>query len=149
MNQSQIFPQVFSTEERRFHHTSESVGEGHPDKICDQISDAILDACLTDDPLSSTAVEVTVNKDFVHVFGFIRTGADINVELIVRHKLRDIGYDQRGMDIHWETCTILDQLFKHMPNIGEILQHPVPDTRAGDQVRRYFRLPVFTRIAPN
>ena len=81
--------------------TSESVGQGHPDKICDQISDAILDACLMSDPLSKVAVETAIKTDFVFVFGVLVTLAHIDVEAIVRYTLRDIGYDQPSMDINW------------------------------------------------
>ena len=73
--------------------TSESVTEGHPDKICDQISDAILDALLEQDPMSRVACETCTNTGFVLVMGEITTKAIISVEEIVRKTVREIGYD--------------------------------------------------------
>ena len=73
--------------------TSESVTEGHPDKICDQISDTILDALLTEDPESSVAVETMVTTGLVHVAGEVKTDAYVDIPHIVRKTLLDIGYN--------------------------------------------------------
>lgn len=83
---------MVQTEKDLILFTSESVSEGHPDKVCDQISDAILDACLAQDPLSRVACETLATTGRVVVAGEIATTATINVEAIVRQKLRDIGY---------------------------------------------------------
>ena len=73
--------------------TSESVTEGHPDKICDQISDAVLDALLAQDPMSRVACETAVTTGLVLVMGEITTKAQIDIQTIVRETIREIGYD--------------------------------------------------------
>ena len=80
--------------------SSESVSDGHPDKICDQISDAILDACLQQDPASRTAIETAVKGHLVCVIGELTTKAEIDVAAIVRRVLADIGHrdDRWGLD---------------------------------------------------
>ena len=80
----------------RYLFTSESVTEGHPDKVCDQISDAILDACLEQDPLSRVACETIATTGLVLVMGEITTQAQIDAEKIVRDTVRRIGYDEPG-----------------------------------------------------
>ena len=97
--------------------TSESVTEGHPDKVCDQISDAVLDACLAEDPLSHVACETAVSSDLVIVFGEITTEANLDVEHIVRETLRRIGYTDRSMGIDAETCKVLLSINKQSPDI--------------------------------
>jgi S-adenosylmethionine synthetase len=77
--------------------TSESITEGHPDKVCDGISDAILDACLEQDPDSRVAVETLVTTDFVAIAGEVTTKADINYEEVARKKIAEIGYDKEGL----------------------------------------------------
>lgn len=97
--------------------TSESVTEGHPDKVCDQISDAVLDACLAEDPESHVACETGVSSDLVMVFGEITTSADIDVEQIVRETLRRIGYTDRAWGIDAETCKVLLSINRQSPDI--------------------------------
>merc|ERR1711904_448945 len=84
----------------RFMFTSESVNEGHPDKLCDQVSDAIVDACFAEDPNSRVACETCTGTNFVMVFGEITTDAKINYEQIVRDTVREIGFDHadKGID---------------------------------------------------
>ena len=81
--------------------TSESVTEGHPDKICDQISDAILDACLMQDPQSRTAIETVVKTGMVLVVGELTTRARINIPAIVRRTLLEIGYTNEDVAAAW------------------------------------------------
>ena len=77
----------------RYLFTSESVTEGHPDKLCDQVSDAVLDACLEQDPYSRVACEAATKTGFVLVFGEITTRAQINFDELVRRVVKEIGYD--------------------------------------------------------
>lgn len=86
--------------------TSESVTEGHPDKICDQISDAILDALLAQDPYSRVACETAITTGFVLVMGEITTSAVIDFEKIVRDTIRDIGYDSDEKGFNCDTCKV-------------------------------------------
>ena len=80
-------------ETRSFLFSSESVNEGHPDKLCDQVSDAILDACLTADPNSKVACETATKDNMVMVFGEITTKAKLDYDKIVRQQVREIGFD--------------------------------------------------------
>ncbi|NFA43458.1 methionine adenosyltransferase [Clostridium botulinum] len=86
--------------------TSESVTEGHPDKICDQISDAVLDECMRQDPQSRVACETSVTKDFVLVMGEITTNAKLNIEKIVRNVIKDIGYNNFEYGFDYKSCKI-------------------------------------------
>ena len=97
--------------------TSESVTEGHPDKVCDQISDAVLDACLAGDPESHVACETAVSSDLVMVFGEITTSAQIDVEQIVRRTLRRIGYTDRAWGIDADTCKVMLSINRQSPDI--------------------------------
>ncbi len=87
--------------------TSESVTEGHPDKVCDQISDAVLDACLAGDRESHVACETAISSDLVMVFGEITTQTELDVETIVRDTLRRIGYTDRAWGIDADTCKVM------------------------------------------
>lgn len=101
-----------------YHFTSESVTEGHPDKMADQISDAILDALLTQDPKSRVACETLVTTGLAVVAGEITTRATIDVQDIVRGVIRDIGYtdSSHGYDAH--TCAVLSTLHRQSPDIA-------------------------------
>ncbi len=103
--------------EKKF-FTSESVTEGHPDKICDQISDAVLDALLEKDPLSRVACETAITTDFVLVMGEITTKADINLEDIVRKTIIDIGYDRPEYGFDGHTCNIIIKLDSQSDDIA-------------------------------
>ncbi len=103
--------------ERRF-YTSESVTEGHPDKICDQISDAILDAILTQDPEGRVACETSVTTDFVVIMGEITTTAVVDYEQIARDTIRRIGYTDKEIGFDADTCEILVKIHEQSPDIA-------------------------------
>ncbi|RID80331.1 hypothetical protein BRARA_A03002 [Brassica rapa] len=87
-----------------FLFTSESVNEGHPDKLCDQISDAILDACLEQDPESKVACETCTKTNMVMVFGEITTKANVDYEKIVRKTCREIGFVSADVGLDADNC---------------------------------------------
>lgn len=98
--------------------TSESVTEGHPDKMCDQISDSILDAYLEQDPMSRVAVESLTTMGLVHVAGEVSSNATIDVEKIVRNRVKEIGYTQDEYGINSETMAVLVSLGHQSPDIA-------------------------------
>ncbi|ARG99456.1 methionine adenosyltransferase [Legionella micdadei] len=98
--------------------TSESVSEGHPDKIADQISDAILDAILAKDPNARVACETFVKTGMVLVGGEITTSAWVDVEAITREVIKDIGYDSSEMGFDWASCAVLSAIGKQSPDIA-------------------------------
>ncbi|CEK09762.1 methionine adenosyltransferase [Legionella hackeliae] len=98
--------------------TSESVSEGHPDKIADQISDAILDAILTKDARARVACETFVKTGMVLVGGEITTSAWVDVEEIVREVIKDIGYNSSEMGFDWASCAVLSAIGKQSPDIS-------------------------------
>jgi S-adenosylmethionine synthetase len=110
--------------------TSESVSEGHPDKVCDQISDAILDAYLAQDPNSHVACEAFVTTGLVLVGGEITSNAkNINIQDIVRGVIRDIGYTQAGIGFDADSCSVLSAIHSQSPDIAQ----GVNTGGAGDQ----------------
>lgn len=119
---------------RDFVFTSESVSEGHPDKIADQISDAVLDALLSEDPHSRVACETFVKTGMVIVGGEITTSGWVDVEQIAREVVKDIGYNSSDMGFDWESCAVLSAIGKQSPDIAlgvnETNQHA---QGAGDQ----------------
>ena len=106
-------------EMKDFIFTSESVSEGHPDKVADQISDAILDAILTQDPKSRVACETMVTTGMAIIAGEITTNAVIDYPKIVRETIREIGYNDSAMGFDWETCAILTSIDKQSPDIAQ------------------------------
>ncbi|MBN2346113.1 MAG: methionine adenosyltransferase [Candidatus Aminicenantes bacterium] len=98
--------------------TSESVCEGHPDKICDQISDSILDACLEQDPDARVAIETLTKTGMVLVAGELTTKAYVNIPTIVRQTLKDIGYTSSHYGIEYETCAVLVHIEEQSPDIA-------------------------------
>lgn len=117
-----------------FIFTSESVAEGHPDKIADQISDAVLDAILIDDPNSRVACETFLKTGFVMVGGEITTSSKVDVEQIVRETIKKIGYNSSHMGFDWESCGVLISIGKQSPDIAQGIIHDKPeDQGAGDQ----------------
>jgi S-adenosylmethionine synthetase len=99
--------------------TSESVSEGHPDKIADQISDAILDAILRQDPGARVACEVFVKTGMVMVGGEITTKAWVDVDDITRQVIKEIGYNSSQMGFDWESCAVLSAIGKQSPDIAQ------------------------------
>lgn len=115
--------------------TSESVNEGHPDKICDQISDSILDECLKQDPESKVACETSTGTNFVIVFGEITTKAQVNYENVVRNTLKYIGFDSEEKGIDYKNCEVIVKLHSQSPDIaqGVHIGKKDEDIGAGDQ----------------
>ena len=103
---------------RKFYFTSESVTEGHPDKLCDYISDSILDACLEQDENSRVAVETFAANNNITVAGQLTTKANINVEEIVRNTIKEIGFDNEKVDMDYRTCNINIDIAKQSPDIA-------------------------------
>lgn len=117
-----------------FVFTSESVSEGHPDKIADQISDAILDAILAQDPAARVACEVFVKTGMVLVGGEITTKAWVDVEAVTRQVVKEIGYNSSQMGFDWESCAVLSAIGKQSPDIAQGVDNQVTKILgAGDQ----------------
>jgi S-adenosylmethionine synthetase len=116
--------------------TSESVSEGHPDKVADQVSDAILDAILTQDPTSRVACETLVTTGMAVIAGEITTNAVIDYPKIVRETIKEIGYNDSAMGFDWETCAVLTSIDKQSPDIAQGVDEGAglfKDQGAGDQ----------------
>ncbi|HSR36868.1 MAG TPA: S-adenosylmethionine synthetase N-terminal domain-containing protein, partial [Desulfurivibrionaceae bacterium] len=103
----------------KFIFTSESVSEGHPDKVADQVSDAILDAILAQDPKARVACETLVTTGMAVIAGEITTSACINYSEIVRKTIREIGYTDSGMGFDADTCAVLVSLDRQSPDISQ------------------------------
>ncbi|MBA4419683.1 MAG: methionine adenosyltransferase [Anaerolinea sp.] len=125
--------------------TSESVTEGHPDKLCDQVSDAVLDACLREDNFSRVACETATKTGFVMVMGEITTHADINFDQLVRDVVRGIGYDHTDKGFDGNTCAVMVAIAEQSHDIalgvdnameaksGEMTDSQIEKIGAGDQ----------------
>eukprot|EP00562_Extubocellulus_spinifer_P008827 CAMPEP_0178496748 /NCGR_PEP_ID=MMETSP0696-20121128/14292_1 /TAXON_ID=265572 /ORGANISM="Extubocellulus spinifer, Strain CCMP396" /LENGTH=471 /DNA_ID=CAMNT_0020125071 /DNA_START=119 /DNA_END=1534 /DNA_ORIENTATION=+ len=130
-------------EERNFLFSSESVNEGHPDKLSDQVSDAVLDACLTSDPFSKVACETATKDNMVMVFGEISTSANLDYEKIIRDQVREIGFDSyeddlssvKSKGLSCDNCEVLVRINKQSPDIagGVHVGKSDLDVGAGDQ----------------
>ncbi|MBA3072914.1 MAG: methionine adenosyltransferase, partial [Anaerolineae bacterium] len=125
--------------------TSESVTEGHPDKLCDQVSDAVLDACLAQDPRSRVACETATKTGFVMVLGEITTTAFVNFDDLVRKVVKGIGYDNSEKGFDGNTCAVMSAIASQSPDIamgvdksyeakgGEVTEQELNEIGAGDQ----------------
>jgi len=107
--------------------TSESVTEGHPDKLCDQISDAVLDACLEQDPMSRVACETATKTGFVVLLGEITTNAFVNFDELVRKVVLEIGYDNSDKGFDGHTCAVLSAIASQSPDIALGVDHAMED----------------------
>src|SRR3990167_7208435 len=117
-----------------FIFTSESVSEGHPDKIADQISDAVLDAILTQDKHARVACETYVKTGMILVGGEITTSAWVDIEELTRRTIREIGYNNSAMGFDWESCAVLSAIGKQSSDIAQGVDRPDPANQgAGDQ----------------
>ncbi len=116
--------------------TSESVSEGHPDKVADQISDAILDAILTQDPLARVGCETMVTTGMAIIAGEITTTAWVDMPDVVRQTIRSIGYNSSDMGFDWQSCAVITSIDKQSPDIAQGVNEGTGldlDQGAGDQ----------------
>src|ERR1700712_124105 len=113
--------------------TSESVTEGHPDKICDQISDSILDALLAVDPHSRAAVETLVTTGLVHVAGEVTTNGYVEIPALVREKIVEIGYDSSDVSFDGNQCGVSVSIGAQSPDIAQGVDNAL-ETRAEQSV---------------
>jgi len=118
-----------------FLFTSESVNEGHPDKIADQVSDAVLDACLKQDPDSKVACETATKTGMIMIFGEITTKADVNYEQVIRDAIKQIGYDDVEKGLDYKTVNVIVAIEEQSPDIaqGVHIGKAIEDIGAGDQ----------------
>ena len=116
--------------------TSESVTEGHPDKLCDRISDSVLDAMLASDPFARSACETTATTGIVTVMGEITTSADIDIQKIVREAVREIGYVSSDIGFDADTCAVINMIHAQSPDIAMGVDRSL-ESKAGEMTDGY------------
>ena len=121
--------------EGHFFFSSESVTEGHPDKLCDLLSDSILDACLAQDPHAKVAIESVAKSNMILIAGELTTTAKIDIEKIVRERIKEIGYDDEAKGLNYQTCDIIQNITHQSPDISQAVHEgkKEEDYGAGDQ----------------
>jgi len=112
--------------------TSESVTEGHPDKLCDYISDSVLDECLKQDKNSRVACETLASKGEIYITGEITSKSNINIEQIARNAIKEIGYDNASVDIDYKTCKIIVNISKQSQDIAMGVDKSLEDKEGED-----------------
>jgi len=117
--------------------TSESVTEGHPDKLCDQVSDAVLDAILAQDPMARVACEAAATTGVVFVLGEITTSAYVDLQEIVRSTVREIGYDRSEIGFDWETCGVISSIKEQSADIAIGVGRALEAREASNEVEEY------------
>ena len=124
-----------SPEESHYFFSSESVTEGHPDKICDIISDSILDAHLAQDPNSKVAIECVAKSNMILLAGEITSSAKVNIDNLVRNKIKEIGYDDPAKGLDYKTCDVIEKITKQSKDISQAVHEnkKEEDLGAGDQ----------------
>ena len=121
--------------EKRY-FSSESVTEGHPDKVCDKVSDSVLDAILAQDPMARVACETCATTDFVMVMGEITTTAKFDVEATVRNAIAEIGYNKDEYGFNASTCTFVNRIHKQSPDIAMGVDKCI-EAKTGEQADKY------------
>src|SRR5882724_10099755 len=124
-------PQFHDLADNEYLFTSESVTEGHPDKICDQISDGVLDAVMTDDASGRVASETLVNTGLVVISGEITTDCYVDIPKIARETIRQIGYDDPRYGFDHKACAVLTAIDEQSPDIAQGVDHG-REQREGD-----------------
>ena len=114
--------------------TSESVTEGHPDKLCDYISDSILDSYLKEDKNARVACETVASKGEIYITGEISSNADINIEQVVRDTIKEVGYENSEVDIDYKTCNIRINISKQSPDIAQGVDKSLED-KEGEKIQ--------------